>query len=1156
MAYLAPIHRPSSVRHALRLNLLDPEVECLVIAKGPRIEVWQSSEDKFVITESHHIYGTISMLAKIRPIGASTDLLFVGTQQFQYFTIGFDPETKRLETKQRFEDVADKYMRDTQSRDLCLVDPTGKYLVLELFEGVLNLIRILKPRKGRAGDLEAPHQVRITETKVRSMVFLHTETKSPKLAFLISDPKSGDVRLVTYRIIDDKSTYSTFDPTRHRENDIGDLDIGASHLIPVSKGEASDKRYIVRGSMTAKAHLGGVIVVGETKFTYLDDESKATVEHALDEASVFVAWEQLNNLTYVLGDEFGVLHLLTIQVDGQEVHGMKLQKIGKAAKATVIVHLGDGFIFIGSHEGDSQFVKLDIEAAQSASPTEDDEEALGHLELKQTMANIAPVLDFAVMDMGGREGETLSNEYSTGQARIVTGSGVYETGSFRSVRSGVGLDDVGIMTDDMVDIRGVFSLRSSLNSQYDDTLVASTPVETRIFRFDNEDIEEVVDFRGMSIDEETLLAMNLPNGYLLQITSKSVRVLGQGPQYVAAEWPAPPDQIITTASANGSHVLLSSNGVTLICLDIQAGLQEVAVQNLQEGDQVACIQVPSEFPDVGIVGFWNSGTISVLNLVNLDIIFSQDIRRKNDASIPRNIVMAQVLPRAMSGPTLFIAMEDGIVLTFNVNKQFHLSGRKSIVLGTQQARFHILPRPDGLFNVFATCEHPSLIYGSEGRIVYSAVTADDAVCVCPFDAEAYPDCIALAVGGTLKICKVDSERRTHIRTIPLGKTIRRLAYSPGERAFGIGCISRKLVKGEEVVENTFQLVEDMMFGQLGKPYYLDANNGPEVIDCVIRAELPTSDTIDEPAERFIVGTTFLSDEMAEPNQRGRILVFGVDAQKTPYLVTSLNLKCACRRLAMLGNKIVAVLYKTVVVYNYDEKSTAQLTKAATYRCATVPIDIAVTGNTIAIADMMQSLSIVEFQAGKDGLPDTLEQVARDYTPCWSTAVTDIDDDAYLESDHDGNLQVFLRNREGPTPEDRKRLRNVGELHLGEQVNVIRRIQVEPGPNAVVIPKAFMATTEGSIYLLSLISPKSITLLLDLQRNCAAHISTLGNIDFMKYRRYRNSQRESPEPVRFVDGELIERFLDVPEGVQEDICRGLGWEVEDVRGLVEGLKRLH
>ena len=43
----------------------------------------------------------------------------------------------------------------------------------------------------------------------------------------------------------------------------------------------------------------------------------------------------------------------------------------------------------------------------------------------------APILDFAVMDMGGRDGETQTNEYSSGQARLVTGSGGWEEGSLR-----------------------------------------------------------------------------------------------------------------------------------------------------------------------------------------------------------------------------------------------------------------------------------------------------------------------------------------------------------------------------------------------------------------------------------------------------------------------------------------------------------------------------------------------------------------------------------------------------------------------------------------------------------------------------------------------------------------------------------------------------
>jgi len=82
------------------------------------------------------------------------------------------------------------------------------------------------------------------------------------------------------------------------------------------------------------------------------------------------------------------------------------------------------------------------------------------------------------------------------------------------------------------------------------------------------------------------------------------------------------------------------------------------------------------------------------------------------------------------------------------------------------------------------------------------------------------------------------------------------------------------------------------------------------------------------------------------------------------------------------------------------------------------------------------------------------------------------------------------------------------------------------------------------------------LLLRLQNNMSKIIQTPGQIEFNAYRSFRNAERETEEPFRFVDGQLIERFLDVGEEVQEEICRGLGPGVEDMRGFVEELKRLH
>jgi DNA damage-binding protein 1 len=78
----------------------------------------------------------------------------------------------------------------------------------------------------------------------------------------------------------------------------------------------------------------------------------------------------------------------------------------------------------------------------------------------------------------------------------------------------------------------------------------------------------------------------------------------------------------------------------------------------------------------------------------------------------------------------------------------------------------------------------------------------------------------------------------------------------------------------------------------------------------------------------------------------------------------------------------------------------------------------------------------------------------------------------------------------------------------------------------------------------------------LQASLSTHIRSLGDIPFNTYRSFKNSEMENEEPFRFVDGELIERFLDLETGKQEEICGALGVGVEDVRGVVEELRRVH
>lgn len=78
----------------------------------------------------------------------------------------------------------------------------------------------------------------------------------------------------------------------------------------------------------------------------------------------------------------------------------------------------------------------------------------------------------------------------------------------------------------------------------------------------------------------------------------------------------------------------------------------------------------------------------------------------------------------------------------------------------------------------------------------------------------------------------------------------------------------------------------------------------------------------------------------------------------------------------------------------------------------------------------------------------------------------------------------------------------------------------------------------------------------LQSNLAELVHAPGNVPFQKYRAFKNQVREADEPYRFVDGDLVERFLDLSDDLQSKAVEGLGEDVESIRAMVEVLRRLH
>jgi DNA damage-binding protein 1 len=99
--------------------------------------------------------------------------------------------------------------------------------------------------------------------------------------------------------------------------------------------------------------------------------------------------------------------------------------------------------------------------------------------------------------------------------------------------------------------------------------------------------------------------------------------------------------------------------------------------------------------------------------------------------------------------------------------------------------------------------------------------------------------------------------------------------------------------------------------------------------------------------------------------------------------------------------------------------------------------------------------------------------------------------------------------------------------------------------------------EGSIFLFALIKDQYQDLLMTLQTVLATKVDSLGDLEFEKFRGFRTMVRTADAPFRFVDGELIEQFLDCSPSMQQEIVDEVGSsDVEEIKQMIEALRRLH
>lgn len=148
------------------------------------------------------------------------------------------------------------------------------------------------------------------------------------------------------------------------------------------------------------------------------------------------------------------------------------------------------------------------------------------------------------------------------------------------------------------------------------------------------------------------------------------------------------------------------------------------------------------------------------------------------------------------------------------------------------------------------------------------------------------------------------------------------------------------------------------------------------------------------------------------------------------------------------------------------------------------------------------------------------------------------------------------------------------MHIGEQINVFRHglLGMQQESNELIINQhvqnsTLAGTVSGSIILFCQLSPVLFKILNELQTKLSKYLITAGRIEYSKWRNFE-SERRIEEFKNFIDGDLIECFLELSPSEQENLIKdlkindqNLGHNGEEIsvsyfNKLVEELSRLH
>lgn len=653
----------------------------VVIGKSRRLEIRQLKVDEeedgasspFPVILSIPINGRITSLAALPLAGHPTSLLFMTTDQFQYAVIGYNPDLPNYSQTFASGSLKDEWNvlgALSECGPLVAVDPHNRCIAMHLYDGLVTIFPISNNHVSQSNSVLGPvFHARLEERTVLQLTMLHhldASVTPPHLCLLHQDSR-GAQHISTHVVDLPKSQLWSMTSLAGNQTMVGKhvewlkksrIDGGSSLLIPVpptATAAAAAASSAAASTTTANQPSGGVVILGQRQITFcaLNHYKVMPIPPAL-----LLSWDVLPRDVsgmprFLLGDEFGNLHMLTLITQNSKVIALQLDTLGSCTLSNTLQYLDHGLVFCGSTLGDSQLVQIHDEPIPVEEEFMEDDAALElaettYLSVEEEYTHLGPIVDFDLVPMAG------SNRTEGVQSQVVTASGSSKSGSLRVVQNGIGMKEYASV--ELGGIQNMWSLRQKFDDTRDAYLVQSFVGETRVLGVTsaeseeeedtmNEDEPSTSDSDGMMTDEEvggtleevflpglessasTLFVTNVVGDLFLQITETQLRLANASGEVLDT---MEPQNQMTVATANeAGQVAVALRGGMFLYVEIaEQKIKQIASKQMDR--EVSCLDINpflgAEMPAASLeekrakksswcaVGLWDDFTVRLLSI--------------------------------------------------------------------------------------------------------------------------------------------------------------------------------------------------------------------------------------------------------------------------------------------------------------------------------------------------------------------------------------------------------------------------------------------------------------------------------------------------------------------------------------------------------------